>query len=71
MTVFREYKFWSPMLGENSVRLSVPDDHGREVFMILPMPTSGKAWRDEREEALQAIEAAIMRGDEPGEVRIS
>jgi len=58
------------MMGERAVRLSVADDHGREFFMLVPRPTGGRAWRDERDEMLQAIEAAIERGDEPGEVKV-
>jgi hypothetical protein len=71
MSVYREYTFWSPVLGERACRLSVPDEHGSEYFAIVPRPSSGRGWREAREGALQAIEAAILRGDLPGEVRVS
>jgi hypothetical protein len=71
MSVYREYTFWSPVLGKRATRLSVPDERGSEYFVIVPRPSSGRGWREAREVALQAIEAAILRGDLPGEVRVS
>jgi hypothetical protein len=71
VSAYREYTFWSPVLGERATRLSVPDDRGSEFFVIVLRPSKGRGWREAREGALQAIEAAILRGDLPGEVRVS
>ncbi len=68
--VYREYTYWSPLLGSYATRLSVPDDQGSEFFAIVERPISGHDWRMARAEALQTIEAAILRGDAPGEVEI-
>ena len=70
MSVYREYTFWSPVLGDAAARLSMPDDHGLEYFAIVRRPSNGREWREARADALQAIEAAILRGDQPGEVKV-
>lgn len=68
MSVFREHRFWSPLFGCDAARLSMVDDRGSEFFRVVPV-VSGKGWREARDAALDEIESAIMRGEEPGEVR--
>lgn len=51
-------------------RLSLADDQGQEYYAIVPV-MSGKKWRERRETALDAIDEAIVRGEAPGEVRVS
>lgn len=70
MIVYREYTFWSPLLGARATRLSVPDERGAEYFAILARQVNGRTWRETRDDALRAIELSIMRGDEPGEVGV-
>lgn len=68
MSGFREFRFYSPSLDAEAVRLSMVDDQNREFFTILGA-ASGKGWRERRDAALTAIEDAIMAGDPPGEIR--
>lgn len=67
MSVFREHRFWSPIFGCDAVRLSMVDSRGSEFFKVVAAP-EGKAYRQMREDVLDEIEAAVLRGDEPGEV---
>jgi hypothetical protein len=69
VTACREYRFWSPVLGVEAVRLSIPDDQNREFFMIVPATETGQSWRKARAEALDLICEAIDAGLDPGEVR--
>ena len=69
MSAYRELHFWSVVLDSDAVRLSMADSHGREYFTIVPRETAMK-YRELKERALAAIDAAISKGDEPGEVRI-
>lgn len=45
------------------------DEHNGEHFKIIAVDGTFKENRRAREEALDAIQDAIERGDEPGEVR--
>ncbi len=67
MSVYSEYRHWSPTLGCDAVRLSMVDERGGEFYRIIPV-VSGRGWRAARDEALEVIEDAIIRGAEPGEV---
>ena len=78
---YREHRYWSPLMGENAVRLSMPGGaeaarvHGpqaatMEYYAIVRAPEHGRLYREAREAALDAIWAAIMRGDPPGEVAV-
>lgn len=66
---YREFRFWSPFLGCPAARLSMADSHGREYFAIVPRETAVK-YRDIKERALDAIEAAIEAELKPGEVKV-
>jgi hypothetical protein len=79
MAGYHEFRFWSPMLGCEALRLSVTGGaaaaqfHGRgvvtqEYFAIIPAHETGRKYRDRRNAALDAIDAAIAAGREPGEV---
>lgn len=67
MRAYREQHFWSIALDSEAARLSMADSQGREYFTIV---SRGTDYREVKERALDAIEAAISKGDEPGEVRI-
>jgi hypothetical protein len=69
MIGYATMRFWSPLLGSPAVRLSMVDDRGGEFYSIIAVDRSAKAYRAARDRALDAIEEAIYRGDEPGEVR--
>lgn len=66
---YTAFTFWSIMTDREMVRLSMPDNHGREFFMIIPHEP-GKHYREARDEALDAIMEAMSLGCDPGEVRI-
>lgn len=70
-TVFHvhEYRFWSPVLGEDAVRVSMFDDRGGEFFMVVP-DRGSREYRLARFEAAEALDQAINEGLEPGEVRV-
>ena len=67
MSVYREFRFFSPLDDADAVRLSMADQHGREYFTIVE-GGYGKRWRERREAALIALEDAIEAGDPPGEI---
>lgn len=79
MSGYREFKFWSPLLGGDAVRLSIADTRGGEFFAVIAVE-HGTAfgadgnrvpkYRVDRDAALDAIEAAIVARREPGEVVI-
>jgi len=66
---YREWKFWSPVLGRQAVRVSVAHPQG-EFFAIIPADGTGKQNREQREKALDLIADAIEEGQEPGEVEV-
>ncbi len=60
-------RFWSPLLGDEAMRLSMVDKQGDEHFMVLPA-ARGKAYREAKATALEKIGQAIEAGHQPGEV---
>lgn len=64
----REYRFWSPLLGEEALRLSVYNQHGHEYFAIVPAE-DGKKLRELRQTWGERFYDAITSGQDPGEVR--
>ena len=69
MNGYTEYFFWSIGLGADAVRLSIHDEHGQEFFMVMEAKT-GKAGREAKAAALEAIHEAMRQGCHPGEVRL-
>lgn len=67
---YSAYSYWSPLLGEHAVRLSLFDQHGREFFAIVENPggQGGAEFRKRREAALNRIDVAMSAGRDPGEV---
>jgi hypothetical protein len=66
----RAFRFYSPTLDAEAVRLSMADEAGREYYMIVAADEAGRRWRERKEEALAAIDDAIARGDGAGEVYV-
>jgi hypothetical protein len=77
-----EFCFWSPILGCDAARISMvippstpgrPRDprEGAEYFTIIAADVPGGVCRERRRKAREAIEDAIARGLDPGEVRCS
>lgn len=64
----REYRFWSPHLGEQALRISCYNSHGHEYFTIQPA-CRGKALRELRQRWAEKFYDAIQLGQDPGEVR--
>lgn len=67
--VYQATRFWSPTTGDWCWRVSMPDAHCRELFVIIDDGT-GQQRRARKAAAIEAIQAAIERGDQPGEVRV-
>ena len=66
---FTEFRFYSPVLDINAVRLSCFDEHGGEYFMIIPDgSTAPGGYLKRRHEALNRISEAVLLGLDPGEV---
>lgn len=63
----RRYRFYSPALDCEAIRLSTVDGRGSEYFAIVPA-RGGREERETRTRALEMIDMAIERGDPPGEV---
>lgn len=67
MSLYREYRFFSPLDDADAVRLSMPDNRGSEYYTILEA-CHGKRWRERKQTALIALEDAIEAGIPPGEI---
>jgi hypothetical protein len=63
----REYRYWSPLLGTEALRLSCYNPRGHEYFMIVSAE-NGKALRELRQRAAERFYDAIQAGQDPGEV---
>lgn len=70
MSLYSEYRFWSPLTDQEMVRISMTGTHNAEYYAFIPA-YSGKRYRERREEALDMIETAIVQKLEPGEVRLA
>lgn len=64
---YSEFRFWSPILDADAVRLSMSGTKGGEFFVII-RADDGKKYRERRDRALGLIQQAIDEGLEPGEV---
>lgn len=69
MSIFQVWRFWSPMTGGMAARVSMPGPDGREYWMQINH-VEGRAYREARDRAVEAIETAIEAKLVPGEVRI-
>lgn len=68
MSSYREFRFFSLALDAEAARLSLTDARGREYWTVVAVE-DGRAWRERRNAALDELDAAIGRGDPPGELR--
>lgn len=64
---FSEFRFWSPMLDAEAIRISMPGPLGVEFFRIV-RAEDGRRYRERRDDTLNLIQSAIDAGLEPGEV---
>lgn len=65
---YREFRFFSTWLDAEAARLSMVDDRGQEYYALVPA-TEGRRWREDRDAALERIEAAMAAREPPGEVK--
>ena len=63
-----EIRFYCPFRDANMTRIYAFDAKGGEFWQAIPTAPGGRARREARERALDAIEMAIEQGCEPGEV---
>lgn len=61
-------RYWSPMHGQNVLRVSAWGKDGKERYVIVNMDVGGPQRRAGREAALQAMERRDSH--EPGEVKL-
>ena len=64
---FSEFRFYSPILDAEAIRISMVNARNAEFFMIIKAD-DGRRYREKRDEALSMIEEAIEAGLEPGQV---
>lgn len=69
MSIYSEFRYYSPISDRDMVRLSMTDKHNREFYMAIP-ENEGKRYRERRDEALMHIQTAIEAGLQPGQVRV-
>ena len=69
MSVFQQLRTWSPVTGDYVWRVSAPNQHGHELFMLIDGDRRG--YRPRRAAALMAIQDALDAGCDPGEVIVS
>ena len=67
MSFFQQLRTWSPISGDYVWRISMPNEHGHELFMVVSGDRRG--YRQRRAAALMAIQDALDAGCDPGEVR--
>lgn len=70
MAGYREFRFWSPLLGCDAARISMVDAQNQEHFAIIAADAPGSVYRERRQKACEAIDAAISAGRDPGEVLV-
>ena len=70
MTIYHEYRHYSPLTDSEMVRVSMVGRQNQEYFSIIAAEPSGKAYRERRDKALDALEEAIDRGDPPGHYEV-
>lgn len=81
MAIYTEYRFWSPLMGCEAVRISTVGGtpaarfhgeaaRGQEYYAVFAADVSGRVYRERRSRALDMIEEAIARGFPPSEVEV-
>ncbi len=65
---YRTYPHWNIVLGCRAVRVSTSDHLGHEFFAIVRQDEKGRANKELRLAALDAIEAHMKADGPPGEV---
>lgn len=68
MASYTLFRFWSITYGMHVARIAVRNEHGDELFVIVPQDGSGARNRAQRTKALEALDAALATGHEPGRV---
>jgi hypothetical protein len=68
MASYNEFISYSPLLDCRVARISMVDERNQEYFAMIPAEPMGKAYRERRQRACEAIDAAIADGRDPGEV---
>lgn len=68
MSTYSMFRYWSITYGMHVARIAMKNEHGDELFTIVPQDGSGAHNRSQRTKALEALEAALATGQEPGRV---
>lgn len=64
-----EYRYWSPILGTEALRLSYYNNRGHEYYCIVSAE-DGKSLRELRQRAAERFYDAVQSGQDPGEVKL-
>ncbi len=67
--IYQTLRFYNPRTDEDTLRVSAFDGRGDEFWLNVPANTPGEGRRTVIDAARQAIDDAVARGDEPGEVK--
>lgn len=70
MTVYQDIRTYSPLHDGYVHRISMGNEHGHELYMLLLNDEGARTYRAHRMAALDAIQEAIDMGCDPGEVRV-
>lgn len=62
------FRYWSVTEGMHVARLAARNAHGDELYVLVPQSGSGAQNRAQRAKGLEALEAALEEGHEPGRV---
>jgi hypothetical protein len=69
VSTYSEFRYYCGIQDRDMARISMSGVRGGEYYMIVP-DDGGKRYREARDAALDAIEAAIRAGCHPGKVKI-
>ncbi len=70
MSGYQALRSYSPFHDCDVVRISVGNEHGHELFMLIVDDGPRRSYRAKRNAALDALADALDAGGEPGEVKI-
>lgn len=70
MSTYQALRSYSPVHDCDVVRVSMGNEHGHELWMLIVDNEGARRFRAKRTAALDAIMEAIDLGCDPGEVRV-
>jgi hypothetical protein len=65
---YSEFRSYSPIYDSEISRISLGDGRGGEWFIVIPIPTASRDYRDSRERALDMLYRAYDLGRLPADL---